>query len=85
MRINKEEALRAGKLTNKTKWTDEELKVIIKFEQLLLAFLTGKGPEWQLASSPLRAELDRFEQYVNWRSYEQKAINAATRKKKGHS
>lgn len=65
MRINREEAERAGKLTNKAYgWTDEELKIMIKFEGLFLAFLEGKGERWWLATCKMRAELNEFKSFV---------------------
>ena len=68
MRINKEEAKLAGELTNKFYgWTDEELKTIIKFEGLFIAFLEGKGPKWSLAKTPLWEEMCRFESMLEAR------------------
>ena len=67
MIINEEEARKAGELTNQMSWTDEELKQVICFEKLVVAFLKGKGLKWHLARMPLSAELDQFRDFVEAR------------------
>ncbi len=68
MIISKEVAERAGELTNQTDgWTDEELKIMIKFQGLVLAFLDGKGQGWWLATTKLSAELNQFKSFMDCR------------------
>jgi hypothetical protein len=68
MKINRAEAMLAGELTNQVEWTDDELKKIIVFERLVVAFLEGKGPKWHLAKAPLRMELNQFQSFAEARS-----------------
>lgn len=71
MIINKQEAKRAGKLTNQVYgWTDEELKIMIKFEELFIAFLEGKGLKWSLARTPLYLEVNQFKSFLETRKRE---------------
>lgn len=64
MRINEDEFNRAGKLSQNFSWTDEELKLITTATRLTLAFLSGKGQEWHLATVPLLHNLNQFEGFM---------------------
>jgi len=74
MIITREEARRAGELTNQVSWTDRELKQVITFLKLGLAFLEGKGQRWHLAVSPLRTELEQFESFRRARQDDAKRV-----------
>ncbi len=66
-KLEKEAAL-AGELTKKYEgWTDKELRLIIRIEKIVIAFLENKESKWGLATSPLRSELDVFEGFVKAR------------------
>jgi len=65
--ITEKDAKKAGELTNELQWTDDELKQVIKFIRIVVAFLEGKGPRWSLATSPLRKELEIFKGFVEAR------------------
>lgn len=67
MQVTEEEAKQAGELSGKYQWTDEELALMVKANKLIIAYLKGKGPEWQLALTPLREELRMYEGFVTTR------------------
>ncbi len=60
----------AGTLTRKHEgWTDKELALIIRTNKLVIAYLESKGPEWELAVSPLMRELHTFKGFVDARGW----------------
>ena len=68
MNITEKDARLAGELTKKHEgWTDKELRLIIRVEKLVIAFLGNRGPKWELATSPLRMELRQFKGFVEAR------------------
>jgi hypothetical protein len=68
-----EEAGRIGQLTEQVEgWTDQELKQMIQLEELVLAFLDGKGAEWWLAKAPLFRELQQFKGFAEARMKDRK-------------
>lgn len=67
MQITKEEAARAGALTKKVMWTDEELRLVIKVEELVLSFLRGKDSELGLWNSTLSREFETFNDFAKAR------------------
>ncbi|UCG02548.1 MAG: hypothetical protein JSW11_00865 [Candidatus Heimdallarchaeota archaeon] len=72
MKITKEGASQAGAFSNQYFWTDDQLRQVIIFETLVVAFLEGKGCKWDLARSPLSAELDRFKDMLKQRQEDDK-------------
>jgi len=68
MTIRPKTFYKAGELTKVVdSWTDDELKLVIKTTQLALSYLEGKGPKWNLATTPLRMELERYRQFASHR------------------
>lgn len=67
-RITKEEALRAGELVRRhISWTNKELDLVIKTQEIVLAYIEGRGPTWELAAIPLRTELETFKNFMSSR------------------
>lgn len=65
MQITEEIARHAGELTRKHEgWTDKELALLIKVNELVIAYLLGKGPRHELALTPLIMELNSFKGFV---------------------
>jgi hypothetical protein len=56
---------KAGEITNQNYFSDEELAQAIEGLTLTLAFLEGKGPNWALATNPIRRELGALEQMLD--------------------
>lgn len=67
MKITPEEARRAGGLSSNVQFTDAELALVVSVEELVVAFLEGKGLKWYLAITPLRQELEQLEHFVTIR------------------
>lgn len=65
MKITLESAKRAGELIrNNMSWTNEELTLIIETQEIVLAYIEGMGPTWELAAIPLRTELETFKSFM---------------------
>lgn len=68
MQITEETARHAGELTQKHEgWTDKELALLIKVNKLVIIYLEGKGPRYELALTPLIMELNNFKGFVSAR------------------
>jgi len=68
MEMTEEAFMRAGKISNQVKFeNDNELKSAVKAMGLSLAFLRGKGKEWQLAIRPLQQEFDTLSHFLSFR------------------
>jgi len=57
----------AGTLSGAIQWKDDELLKVIRYMQLTVAFLDGKGAKWSLATNPLRQDLERFKEMARGR------------------
>ena len=57
----------AGQMMDQMSSTDTQLELMIQSTALVLAYLEGRGPEWDLALHPLRLDLERLQNYQNVR------------------
>lgn len=65
MKITFKSAEHAGELVRRhISWTNEELTLIIETQEIVLAYIEGKGPTWELAAIPLRTELETFKSFM---------------------
>ncbi len=67
MHITVEEFKRAGKIANQVKFTNEELQLLITVTKLSLAYLEGRKPHYELATTPLRQDLEQLIGYARCR------------------
>lgn len=68
MQITSESAGHAGELVRGyISWTDEELILIIKTQEIVLAYIEGRGPTWELAATPLRTDLETSKNFMSAR------------------
>lgn len=62
-----EDMLSAGKLSQKESMNNAELNLVLMANELALAYLEGKGPEWALATNALRHERNALERCAEFR------------------
>lgn len=74
MKITEDDAKRAGRIAPQFSYTDEELAILIKTTTIALAFLGTRGPEWGLATTPLRHELYKLEGFASSRGWPKNKI-----------
>ncbi len=53
----------AAVLANHISWSDDNLDLLITVQNLVVTYLNSRGRKWDLASTPLKAELEMFKNF----------------------
>lgn len=70
MHIDIQTARLAGEIVETFSWTDDELLLLIKTTQIMVAYFEARRPYWNLVLSPMRLELHQFEAFARARKLE---------------